>query len=71
MGVKLRISVVLILLTTINSSGCTYWRHVSRPELWGMSIQEGWDYDRQRHQSNKREHVPIGPLGEARSKTDD
>jgi hypothetical protein len=27
------------------SLGCSSYRQVSRPELWGMSLPETWEYD--------------------------
>ena len=42
LGVRLFLVTVLIL--TI-SPGCSVWRQASRPELWGMSLPETWDYD--------------------------
>ncbi len=31
------------------STGCSVYRYVSRPELWGMSLPESWEYDSLRH----------------------
>jgi hypothetical protein len=71
MRVKLRICALFVLTATVSTTGCTYWRYVSRPELWGMSLEESWEYDRQRNQAMTRSHDPIGTSSKARSETDD
>jgi hypothetical protein len=38
--------VVLAILLLSCSSGCTYWRIASQPELWGLTIPETWEYGR-------------------------
>lgn len=40
--------VLFLLLTAVvlpYSTGCSIYRHASRPELWGMSLPETWEYD--------------------------
>lgn len=49
MKLKLVCSLGIILL--IVSSGCTYYRYAVRPHVWGMTIQESWDYDNLRYES--------------------
>jgi hypothetical protein len=38
----------LAMLLVLFSTGCSVWRVVSCPELWGMSLPETWEYDLQR-----------------------
>lgn len=53
------IGIVSLLFIALTCSGCTLWRYYSRPELWGLSHQESFEYDKLR-QSGKSH-------GEARS----
>ncbi len=45
---KLILVAVMAMLTVPFSTGCSVWRQVSRPELWGLSLLETWEYDRHR-----------------------
>jgi len=36
---------LLATLILFTSTGCSIWRQVSRPELWGLSLPETWRYD--------------------------
>lgn len=49
----MRSNLILCCLVTAlaipSMSGCAIYRHYSRPELWGLSFTESWDYDLLRH----------------------
>jgi len=46
---KLVLVCVLATLFLPVSTGCSVWKQVSRPELWGLGLPEMWEYDRLRN----------------------
>ena len=44
---RTRVSIILLGLCLMFSftAGCSVWRQASRPELWGLSLPESWEYD--------------------------
>ncbi len=42
---KLLVVCVLATLLIPFSTGCSIWRQVTRPELWGLTLLETWEYD--------------------------
>ena len=42
-----------IVLLAIACSGCTYWRQLSKPPTWGMSLPELCQYEHVQHEKHK------------------
>lgn len=46
---RLLIICLLAASTLPFATGCSLYRQVSRPELWGLSLPESWEYDNLRN----------------------
>ena len=52
-------SVIFVISVIVASSGCTYWRQLSKPPTWGMSIPELWQYEGVQNEKRKLHNPTI------------
>ena len=47
------LAALALVFLAIACTGCTYWRQLSKPPTWGMSLPELWQYEHVQYEKHK------------------